>query len=63
MEEPIFFFLKKKKAGQVPTKRISGAEGQAKEKVVLFPEIGRVKTFLSSTLPHSRCVSEYIFLT
>ena len=32
------------------------------KKVVLFPEIGRVKNFLSVTCPHSRiCSSIYIF--
>ena len=28
----------------------------------MFSEIGRVKFFLSVTRPHSRCVSQYIFL-
>ena len=33
-----------------------------KRKVVLFPEIGRVKYFLSLTRPHSRmCIKIYIF--
>ena len=32
------------------------------KKVVLFPEIGRIKNFLSITCPHSRiCSSIYIF--
>ena len=32
------------------------------KKVILFPEIGRVKFFLSLTRPQVECVSEYIFL-
>ena len=33
-----------------------------KKKVVLFPEIGRLKFFLSLTHPHSRtCIRIYIF--
>ena len=36
--------------------------GKAKKKVVLFPEIGRVKIFISLTRPHSRmCMAIYIF--
>ena len=33
------------------------------KKVVLFPEIGRVKKFLSLTRPHSRmCIRLYIYI-
>ena len=38
------------------------AEVHKAKKVVLFPEIGRVKSFLSLTRPHSQmCIRIYIF--
>ena len=35
---------------------------RSKKKVILFPEIGRVKTFLSLTRPHSRMCIRSVFL-